>query len=88
MKLADSLPLIEKLPQCKSSQEVGAAFTDFVAPHGFMAAACGGKSDTDIRTILGISHATAHFHTERAKKKLAVKTRTQAAATVVALGYL
>ena len=47
-----------------------------------------GKSDTDIGKILGISHTTAHFHIERAKKKLGVKTRTQAAATVVSLGYL
>jgi DNA-binding CsgD family transcriptional regulator len=238
MKLADSLPLIEKLPQCKSSHEVGVAFGEFVAPHGFVAAACGesretpegrrwefffntwpaewlrqyqqndfvrhdllpivarfsgqpftwlealagrtptakqrehhqwaaglgiidaiavpihfpggdlglcasisdhriedtfernalqmaslftyqrcrelggqtetssapmlltpreaeclrwvleGKSDTDIGKILGISHTTAHFHIERVKKKLGVKTRTQAAATLVSLGYL
>ena len=47
-----------------------------------------GKSDNDIGMILGISHTTAHFHIERAKKKLGVKTRTQAAAGVVALGYL
>ena len=47
-----------------------------------------GKSDTDIGKILGISHTTVHFHIERAKKKLGVKTRTQAAATVVSLGYL
>jgi DNA-binding CsgD family transcriptional regulator len=47
-----------------------------------------GKSDTDIAKILGISHTTVHFHIERAKKKLGVKTRTQAAATVVSLGYL
>jgi len=47
-----------------------------------------GKSDTDIGKILGISHTTAHFHIERVKKKLGVKTRTQAAAVVVSLGYL
>jgi DNA-binding CsgD family transcriptional regulator len=47
-----------------------------------------GKSDTDIGKILGISHTTVHFHVERVKKKLGVKTRTQAVATVVALGYL
>src|SRR5450756_85481 len=46
MKVADSLPLIEKLPQCKSSQEVGVAFADFVAPHGFIATACGESRDT------------------------------------------
>ena len=47
-----------------------------------------GKSDTDIGKILGISHTTAHFHIERVKKKLGVRTRTQAAAMIVALGYL
>lgn len=238
MKLTDSLPFIEGLPQCKSSQEVGAAFHDFIRPHGFVAAACGesretvegrswdfffntwpvewllqyqrndyvrhdlvpvmarismqsfswrealagrtpttkqrehydwalslgiadafavpvhypgddfglcvsiadhpvegsferstlqmaslfahqrcrqlgglrgassaqtpltprevdclrwvldGKSDTDIGKILGISHTTVHFHVERVKKKLGVRTRTQAAAMVLTLGYL
>jgi DNA-binding CsgD family transcriptional regulator len=47
-----------------------------------------GKSDTDIGKILGISHTTAHFHIERVKKKLGVRTRTQAAAMVMTLGYL
>jgi DNA-binding CsgD family transcriptional regulator len=47
-----------------------------------------GKSDTDIGRILGISHTTAHFHVERVKKKLGVRTRTQAAAMVMTLGYL
>lgn len=47
-----------------------------------------GKSDTDISKLLSISHTTVHFHIERAKKKLAVRTRTQAAAMVVTLGYL
>jgi DNA-binding CsgD family transcriptional regulator len=47
-----------------------------------------GKSDTDIGKILGISHTTVHFHVERVKKKLGVRTRTQAAAMVMALGYL
>ena len=47
-----------------------------------------GKSDTDIGKILHISHTTVHFHIERAKKKFGVKTRVQAAAAVVALGYL
>jgi DNA-binding CsgD family transcriptional regulator len=238
MKLSDALPFIERLPQCGSSQDVGSAFSDFVRPYGFMAAACGesreipegrswefffntwpsewllqyqrndyvrhdlvpstarisaqpftwhealagrtptekqrehydwalglgivdvfavpmhypggdfglcvsiadhrvedvfersalqmaslfahqrcrvlggqseassaatlltprevdclrwvlkGKSDTDIGKILNISHTTVHFHIERVKKKLGVKTRTQAAAIVVSLGYL
>jgi DNA-binding CsgD family transcriptional regulator len=47
-----------------------------------------GKSDTDIGTILDISHTTVHFHIERVKRKLGVKTRTQAASLVVTLGYL
>ena len=47
-----------------------------------------GKSDTDIGGILGISHTTVHFHIERVKKKLGVRTRTQAAAMVMTLGYL
>jgi len=47
-----------------------------------------GKSDSDIGKILGISHTTVHFHIERVKKKLGVKTRTQAATLVVSLGYL
>ena len=46
MKLADSLPFIERLPQCKSSQQVGVAFSDFVTPCGFMAAACGESKET------------------------------------------
>jgi DNA-binding CsgD family transcriptional regulator len=47
-----------------------------------------GKSDTDIAKILSISHTTVHFHIEQVKKKLGVKTRTQAAAMIVTLGYL
>jgi DNA-binding CsgD family transcriptional regulator len=47
-----------------------------------------GKSDTDIGAILGISRTTAHFHIERLKQKLGVRTRTQAAAMMLALGYL
>jgi DNA-binding CsgD family transcriptional regulator len=47
-----------------------------------------GKSDTDIGAILGISRTTAHFHIERVKKKLGVRTRTQAAAMMLTLGYL
>jgi DNA-binding CsgD family transcriptional regulator len=47
-----------------------------------------GKSDTDIGKILGISHTTVHFHIERVKKKLGVRTRTQAAAMIMTLGYL
>jgi DNA-binding CsgD family transcriptional regulator len=46
-----------------------------------------GKSDTDISKIIGISHTTVHFHVERVKKKLGVRTRAQAAAVVMTLGY-
>ena len=38
-----------------------------------------GKSDRDIGKILDISHTTVHFHIEGVKRKLGVKTRTQAA---------
>src|SRR6202790_1196932 len=41
LKLPDALPFIERLPRSRSSQEVGSAFSDFVKPYGFMAAACG-----------------------------------------------
>ena len=47
-----------------------------------------GKSDTDIGDILQISHTTVKFHIERVKKKLDVKTRVQAAAALMYLGYL
>jgi DNA-binding CsgD family transcriptional regulator len=47
-----------------------------------------GKSDRDISDILGISPSTVHFHIEKVKNKLGVKTRSQAAAIVVTLGYL
>jgi DNA-binding CsgD family transcriptional regulator len=47
-----------------------------------------GKSDTDIGKILEISPTTVHFHVERGKKKLGVRTRTQAAAMIMTLGYL
>src|ERR1700681_2760203 len=46
MKLADSLPFIESLPQCQSSRQVGAAFNDFVTRYGFVAAACGESRET------------------------------------------
>ncbi|WFP65630.1 MULTISPECIES: LuxR family transcriptional regulator [unclassified Mesorhizobium] len=38
-----------------------------------------GKSDWDIGRILGISQRTAAFHLDNAKKKLGVRTKTQAA---------
>jgi DNA-binding CsgD family transcriptional regulator len=47
-----------------------------------------GKSDREIGAILDISPTTAHFHVERVKKKLGVRTRTQAAGLLVTQGYL
>jgi DNA-binding CsgD family transcriptional regulator len=47
-----------------------------------------GKSDRDIGQILGISHTTVHFHVERVKQKLGVRTRVQAAKLVLSLGYI
>jgi DNA-binding CsgD family transcriptional regulator len=47
-----------------------------------------GKSDKVIAAIVGISHTTVHFHIERMKRKLGVKTRAQAAGAAVTLGYL
>jgi LuxR family quorum sensing-dependent transcriptional regulator len=47
-----------------------------------------GKSDAAIGALLGISRATAHFHIESVKKKLGVKSRIQAVATLVLLGEI
>ena len=47
-----------------------------------------GKSDKEIARELDIAPTTVHFHVERVKKKLGVKSRSQAAAAIVALGYL
>ena len=47
-----------------------------------------GKSDSDIGVLLGISAATAHFHIERAKRRLGVKTRVEAAAVGVLHGVI
>ena len=46
MKLADSLRLILKLEHCSSSDEVGAAFAETVAPYGFNMVSCGGSRET------------------------------------------
>ena len=50
--------------------------------------AAAGKSDADIATLVGISPATAHFHIERAKKRLGVKTRVEAVAAGVLHGVV
>jgi len=39
---------------------------------------CGGKTDCDIASILGISHRTVHKHLQRIYEKLGVETRTAA----------
>jgi DNA-binding CsgD family transcriptional regulator len=47
-----------------------------------------GKSDADIAVLVGIKPATAHFHIERAKKRLGVKTRVEAVAVGVLHGVI
>jgi len=47
-----------------------------------------GKSEIDISDILSLSHHTVHTHIERAKKKLNVRTRTQAAVVAVQCGLI
>ena len=49
--------------------------------------ACG-KSDWQIGRILGIAESTAHFHVERAKRKLGVQARREAVAALVVDGHL
>jgi DNA-binding CsgD family transcriptional regulator len=50
--------------------------------------AAAGKSDADIAVLVGIKPATAHFHIERAKKRLGVKTRVEAVAVGVLHGVI
>ena len=47
-----------------------------------------GKSDSDIATLLKISPATAHFHVEKVKTALGVRSRTEAVALLVLDGLL
>lgn len=47
-----------------------------------------GKSDREIGEILRVSAATAHFHVEKAKKKLGVESRLQAVALSVLIGLI
>lgn len=47
-----------------------------------------GRSDADIGAILGITRAGAHFHVERAKKRLRAGTRAQAVAIALTRGLL
>src|SRR6267154_3372988 len=46
MMLDEARLFIEALPQHQTSQEVGAAFTRLIAPHGFFMASCGGSRET------------------------------------------
>ncbi len=50
--------------------------------------AAAGKSDADIAVLVGIKPATAHFHIERAKKRLGVKSRVEAVAVGVLHGVI
>jgi DNA-binding CsgD family transcriptional regulator len=45
-----------------------------------------GKTDWEIGRLLGIAAATAHYHVEHAKKKLAVRSRVQAVALLILHG--
>ncbi|MBX3576562.1 MAG: LuxR family transcriptional regulator [Rhizobiaceae bacterium] len=47
-----------------------------------------GKTDREIATLMGISPATVHFHVENAKKRLGLKSRTQAVALLVLRGIV
>jgi DNA-binding CsgD family transcriptional regulator len=47
-----------------------------------------GKSDWDISEILAISEATVHAHIENAKKKMALRSRVQAAVVATVRGWL
>jgi DNA-binding CsgD family transcriptional regulator len=47
-----------------------------------------GKTDWEIGELLGVTKATAHFHIEQAKKKLAVNSRVQAVAVLTLHGLL
>jgi DNA-binding CsgD family transcriptional regulator len=50
--------------------------------------AAAGKSDTDIAVLVGIKPATAHYHIERAKKRLGARTRVEAVAVGVLNGVI
>jgi len=45
-----------------------------------------GKSDTEIGDVLGLSAHTVHWHVENAKRKLGVRSRSQAVAKLYAIG--
>ncbi|HTV70557.1 MAG TPA: LuxR family transcriptional regulator [Rhizobiaceae bacterium] len=47
-----------------------------------------GKTDWEIAKLIGIAPATVHFHVENAKKRLGLKSRTQAVALLVLRGIV
>ncbi|HEY6258996.1 MAG TPA: LuxR family transcriptional regulator [Xanthobacteraceae bacterium] len=47
-----------------------------------------GKTDWEIGRLIGIAAPTAHYHVERAKKKLGVRSRVQAVALITLHGML
>lgn len=47
-----------------------------------------GKTDWEIGQLLGVAPATAHFHIEKAKKKLGVTSRSQAIALMTLRGLI
>lgn len=50
--------------------------------------AAAGKTDWEIAQLIGVAEATAHYHVERAKKKLGVSSRIQAVALLALRGII
>lgn len=78
--------------RCRTSEGFGVAAADLPKLSAreleCLQWAAAGKSDADIATLVGIKPATAHFHVERAKKKLGVRTRVEAVAVGVLHGVI
>ena len=55
---------------------------------GVLELVASGRGDREIGDLLGVSTATAHFHIERAKRKLGAITRAQAVAIALAGGMI
>jgi DNA-binding CsgD family transcriptional regulator len=47
-----------------------------------------GSTDAEVGETLGISPTTARFHVDAVKRKLRVRTRSEATAAVVRLGLI
>ena len=47
-----------------------------------------GKSDHEMAAILGVSHHTARFHVDNARRKLNASNRAHAVALLIGLGGL